>query len=65
MGLNNKPEAMNKHCGYHVVPLQFGINRSLEVTNMTVQWRRDIEAALKEAEESNHPLLIDFSATPG
>jgi len=32
---------------------------------MAVQWRRDIEAALKEALESGWPLLIDFSAAPG
>ncbi len=32
---------------------------------MAVQWRKDIEAALKEAKESNRPLLIDFSAAPG
>ncbi len=32
---------------------------------MAVNWRKDIEAALKEAKESNRPLLIDFSAAPG
>lgn len=32
---------------------------------MAVQWRRDIEAALKEAGDNNRPLLIDFSAAPG
>ncbi len=32
---------------------------------MAVQWRKDIEAALKEAKDNNLPILIDFSATPG
>jgi hypothetical protein len=32
---------------------------------MAVQWRIDIEAALKEAKDGSRPLLIDFSAAPG
>lgn len=32
---------------------------------MTVQWRKDIEADLKEVMECGRPLLIDFSAAPG
>jgi uncharacterized protein YyaL (SSP411 family) len=36
-----------------------------EVKDMAVQWRKDIEAAFKEAKEGDRPLLIDFSAAPG
>jgi hypothetical protein len=39
------------------------INR--EVRKMAVQWRKDVEAAFKEAKEGDRPLLIDFSAAPG
>ncbi len=32
---------------------------------MAVQWRKDIEAALKEAKAKSLPLMIDFSGAPG
>lgn len=32
---------------------------------MTVQWKKDVDAALAEARERNKPLLLDFSAAPG
>jgi uncharacterized protein YyaL (SSP411 family) len=31
---------------------------------MKVHWRKDADAALAEAKESQKPLLIDFSAAP-
>ena len=31
---------------------------------MSVQWSKDVDAALKNAAESNQPLLVDFSAAP-
>lgn len=31
---------------------------------MEIQWRRDIDAALREANQSQRPLLLDFSAAP-
>ncbi len=31
---------------------------------MKVHWRKDADAALAEAKESDKPLLIDFSAAP-
>jgi uncharacterized protein YyaL (SSP411 family) len=31
---------------------------------MTVEWKRDVDAALAHAEEQDRPLLIDFSAAP-
>ena len=31
---------------------------------MEINWRRDIDAALREAKESNRPLLLDFTAAP-
>ncbi|HET6516541.1 MAG TPA: hypothetical protein VFG09_15415 [Thermodesulfovibrionales bacterium] len=35
-----------------------------EVRAMAMQWRRNVEAALKEARDGDRPLLIDFSAAP-
>jgi hypothetical protein len=32
--------------------------------NMSVQWNKDVDAALAEAKSGNKPLLIDFSAAP-
>jgi hypothetical protein len=43
----------------------FGKSHGMGGKKMAVQWRKDIEAALKEAKEKNLPLLIDFSAAPG
>jgi hypothetical protein len=31
---------------------------------MEIQWRRDIDAALREAGEAGKPVLLDFSAAP-
>jgi hypothetical protein len=31
---------------------------------MSVEWRRDIDSALREAAEAKKPLLVDFSAAP-
>jgi len=31
---------------------------------MSVQWRKDADAALAEAKANGQPLLIDFSAAP-
>ncbi|HKC63946.1 MAG TPA: thioredoxin family protein [Pyrinomonadaceae bacterium] len=31
---------------------------------MTVEWKRDADAALAEAKETKRPLLVDFSAAP-
>jgi hypothetical protein len=31
---------------------------------MSVQWSKDVDAALAQAKESGRPLLIDFSAAP-
>lgn len=31
---------------------------------MTVQWNRDVDAALNEAKNSGKPILLDFSAAP-
>lgn len=31
---------------------------------MELQWKRDIDAAVREAKESKRPLLLDFSAAP-
>ena len=31
---------------------------------MAVQWKKDLDAALAEAKETNKPLLVDFSAAP-
>jgi hypothetical protein len=31
---------------------------------MEINWQRDIDAALREAKESNQPLLLDFTAAP-
>ncbi len=32
---------------------------------MTVQWKKDVDAALAEAKDGKRPLLLDFSAAPG
>ena len=31
---------------------------------MSVQWKKDADAALAEAKSSKRPLLVDFSAAP-
>ena len=31
---------------------------------MSLQWSRDVDAALAQAKESGRPLLLDFSAAP-
>jgi len=31
---------------------------------MSMEWRRDVDAALAEAKASPRPLLLDFSAAP-
>jgi hypothetical protein len=31
---------------------------------MTVQWKKDADAALSEAKTTKKPLLVDFSAAP-
>ncbi|MDQ3818515.1 MAG: thioredoxin family protein [Acidobacteriota bacterium] len=31
---------------------------------MTVEWKKDADAALAEAQETKRPLLVDFSAAP-
>ena len=31
---------------------------------MTVQWNKDVDAALDSAKTTKKPLLIDFSAAP-
>ena len=31
---------------------------------MSVEWSRDVDAALAEAKASQRPLLLDFSAAP-
>lgn len=33
-------------------------------TLMEIQWRKDIDAALREAKEGGKPILLDFSAAP-
>jgi hypothetical protein len=31
---------------------------------MEVEWRKDIDGAIRDAKESGRPLLLDFSAAP-
>jgi hypothetical protein len=31
---------------------------------MEITWQRDIDAALREAEQAGKPLLLDFTAAP-
>lgn len=31
---------------------------------MSVEWKKDVDAALAEAKAGNKPLLLDFSAAP-
>jgi hypothetical protein len=31
---------------------------------MGIPWRRDIDAALQEAQQAGKPVLLDFSAAP-
>ena len=31
---------------------------------MEVQWRKDVDEAIRDAKESGRPLLLDFSAAP-
>ena len=31
---------------------------------MEIQWRKDVDEALRDAKESGRPLLLDFSAAP-
>jgi hypothetical protein len=33
-------------------------------TRMEIQWRKDVDEALRDAKESGRPLLLDFSAAP-
>lgn len=35
-----------------------------EVHNMSVEWKKDVDAALTEAKAAKRPLLLDFSAAP-
>jgi uncharacterized protein YyaL (SSP411 family) len=30
----------------------------------TVEWKKDVDAALEEARAQNRPVLLDFSAAP-
>ena len=30
----------------------------------TIQWQRDVDAALADAQQSKRPLLLDFTAAP-
>jgi hypothetical protein len=32
--------------------------------DMDITWQRDIDAALREAEQTGRPLLLDFTAAP-
>jgi hypothetical protein len=32
--------------------------------DMDINWRRDIDAALREAKQTGRPLLLDFTAAP-
>jgi uncharacterized protein YyaL (SSP411 family) len=29
-----------------------------------IDWRKDVDAALEEAEQEDHPVLLDFTAAP-
>jgi uncharacterized protein YyaL (SSP411 family) len=31
---------------------------------MPVQWKKDVDAALQEAQAQRRPILLDFSAAP-
>jgi uncharacterized protein YyaL (SSP411 family) len=31
---------------------------------MSVQWNKDVDAALRQAKEQGKPVLLDFSAAP-
>jgi hypothetical protein len=31
---------------------------------MEITWQRDIDAALREASQTNRPVLLDFTAAP-
>jgi len=31
---------------------------------MAIEWRKDVDAALKEARNKHLPLLLDFTAAP-
>jgi hypothetical protein len=31
---------------------------------MSIEWKKDVDAALAEARTSHRPLLIDFNAAP-
>lgn len=31
---------------------------------MSIEWNKDVDAALNEAREAKRPLLLDFSAAP-
>lgn len=31
---------------------------------MTIEWRRDVDAALAEARQAKKPILLDFTAAP-
>ena len=32
--------------------------------NMAINWLKDVDAALTQANQTNRPLLLDFSAAP-
>ena len=31
---------------------------------MEIQWRKDVDDAIRDAKDSGRPLLLDFSAAP-
>lgn len=31
---------------------------------MPINWNKDVDAGLKEAQQNNKPVLLDFSAAP-
>jgi hypothetical protein len=33
-------------------------------THMEIQWRKDVDDAIRDARDSGRPLLLDFSAAP-
>jgi hypothetical protein len=43
---------------------KLGLNTLREMQVMSVNWDRDIDAALAKAMTEKRPLLLDFSAAP-
>jgi hypothetical protein len=41
-----------------------GERRETKEADMEINWQRDIDAALEEANQAHRPLLLDFSAAP-